>query len=535
MSAPNDNRGQGSSRSSPPHIVQTILESFTRCLAPIDECSSPSNHNNNMDLGGNNSSGIAGSAASATGGCDGSRAAAAAVSLSISSSNDSKNSKSRSNNNNNNNVMKAAPRPRSTTAIASTTTNNNNKGRSRKSNSSGSSSSTRPIPTAEELNERSMKRKLEIFRGSGASGGTSSSRNTTTGGSSSSSSNNLVVQQQQQNNNNNNNRGRQSPQTSDDDEEILRLTQQNSRYRFGNPFGYVGGGCGLGHLPSHDNNDLHDVSSNSPNRNSNSSPLFTNLGRQMGRFGCGTTTGSGGRWSPPGFLCFATPVRSNSDDGGEGGEYGDHNLAHLSDDKLTADEFLSRHGGIGGNTNNSAHAAPLPPKQVSPEHGNTNSSNDGRNSAMSNQNGGTGGSVYTEMSGTDAQTIESTLYFDQKYSHVIQTRPPMPLFQENIVTSCGEESYSYCGGGTTSIGGVGANNNSGGSSSSFLFGEGLFSGMNNNNNNVVVGNEISTIIKKRTSSQQCEIDRAQQREMDRTIAAGLSNNMNYEYNSHTRR
>jgi hypothetical protein len=58
----------------------------------------------------------------------------------------------------------------------------------------------------------------------------------------------------------------------------------------------------------------------------------------------------------------------------------------------------------------------------------------------------------------------------------------------------------------------------------------------NNNNNVVVGNEISTIIKKSTSSQQCEIDRAQQREMDRaTIAAGLSNNMNYEYSSHTRR
>jgi hypothetical protein len=379
-----------------------------------------------------------------------------------------------------------------------------------------------------------MKRKLEIFRGSGAGGGTSSSRNTTTGGSGSS-SNNLVVQQQQ--NNNNNNRGRQSPQTSDDDEEILRLTQQNSRYRFGNPFGYVGGGgCGLGHLPSHDNNDHHDVSS--PNSNhSNSSPLFTNLGRQMGRFGCGTgtTTGSGGRWSPPGFLCFATPVRSNSDDG-EGGEYGDTNLAHLSDDKLTADEFLSRHGGIGGNNNSTA---PPPPKQVSPEHNNTNSSNDGRNSAMSNQNGGAGGSVYTEMSGTDAQTIESTLYFDQKYSHVIQTRPPMPLFQENIVTSCGEESYSYCGGGTTSIGGGGgggANNSSGGSSSSFLFGEGLFSSGMNNNNNVVLGNEISTIIKKRTTSQQREIDRAQQREMDRaTIAAGLSNNMNYEYNSHTRR
>lgn len=484
MSAPNNNnRGQAGS-SQPPHVVQTILESFTRCFAPIDECSSPSS-NHSMDLGGScYSSGITG-AASATGGgggCDG----RAAVSRSISSSNDSKNSKSRNNNNNNNNMK--APRPRS-----STTTNNEGRRKS------SSNSSTRPIPTAEELNERSMKRKLEIFRGSGQSSSRVPTTTTTTTGSS---SNNLVQQQD-------NNRGKspQSHQTTttttsdddDDDEEILRLTQNSAR---NNTFGLVFGGCGLGHyLPSHDNNeDVSSPNNNNHHRHGNSSsPLFTNCGR-MG-------FGTGGQWSPPGFLCFATPVRSNSGGGGGDGDDGD-NLAHVSDDKLTADEFLSRHGGGGGgggisygngmngsNNNSSTSAPPPPPKQVSPEHNTTSSQsqspkNDGRNSAMSNQGGS---SVYTEI--TDAQTIESTLYFDQKYSHVIQTRPPMPLFQENIVTSCGDESYYDCGTNTTTTTGS-TGGGGGGGGSSFLFGEGLFS-------NSKVGNEISTIIyntkKKRTS------------------------------------
>jgi len=459
MSAPNNNIGQGSSQpsssSSPPHVVQTILESFTRCFAPINECSSPSS-NHTMDFGGNcYSSGITG-AASAT-----------AV-----SSNDSMNSKQ------SRNITTKVPRTRSS-SIATATKNEGGR-RSRKS-SSGSSS--RPIPTPEEINERSLKRKLEIFRGSG---GQSSSRvvqpearNTSATAASTtttSSSNNLVVRQQEDNNNNSRGQSPHSHQTStsdddDDEEEILRLTQNSRRHRFGPPFG----GCGLGYLPdSHDNNNDEDH-----NNYSRRSPLFTNLGRRMG-------FGSGGRWSPPtGFLCFATPVRSNS--GGEGD--GDI-VAHLSDDNLTADEFLSRHGG-GGGGNNSAHATappPPPPKQVSPEHATTTSqsqspNNDGRCSAMSNQGGG---SVYTEI--TDAQTIESALYFDQKYSHVIQTRPPMPLFQENMVTSYGD---SYCRGtsstGTTSSGGGG-----GGGSSFLLFGKGLLSNSN-------VGNEISTIItKKRT-------------------------------------
>ena len=420
-----------------------------------------------MDFGGN---------------CYGSGDIAGAASATAVSSNDSMNSKSR------NNITTKVPRTRSS-SIATTT----NEG-GRRSRKSSSSSISRPIPTPEELNERSLKRKLEIFRGSG---GQSSSRvqpeagNTTAATAASttttSSSNNLVRQRED----NNDSRG-QSPhshQTStsdddDDEEEILRLTQNSRRHRFGPPFG----GCGLGYLP-----DSHDDNNHDEDDNSRRSPLFTNLGRRMG-------FGSGGRWSPPtGFLCFATPVRSNS--GGEGDGVDGDIVAHLSDDNLTADEFLSRHGGGGGgggggNTNNgkggnnSAYAAPPPPppKQVSPEHATATSqsqspNNDGLCSAMSNQGGC--GSVYTEI--TDAQTIESALYFDQKYSHVIQTRPPMPLFQENMVTSYGDP---YCRGtstGTTSSGGGG-----GGGSSFLLFGEGLFSNSN-------VGNEISTIItKKRT-------------------------------------
>lgn len=34
---------------------------------------------------------------------------------------------------------------------------------------------------------------------------------------------------------------------------------------------------------------------------------------------------------------------------------------------------------------------------------------------------------------SEEETISSTLYFDQKYCHVAQTRPPMPLFQEHML------------------------------------------------------------------------------------------------------
>ncbi|KAL7486031.1 hypothetical protein ACHAW6_011630 [Cyclotella cf. meneghiniana] len=90
-------------------------------------------------------------------------------------------------------------------------------------------------------------------------------------------------------------------------------------------------------------------------------------------------------------LCFATPVRTAS------AEQADK----FSDDQLTADEFVERHS---GNPN------------VTPQ---LEVSHDGSES----QSRGFG----------EDDTITSTLYFDQKYSHVVQTRPPMPLFHSQMV------------------------------------------------------------------------------------------------------
>ena len=107
-------------------------------------------------------------------------------------------------------------------------------------------------------------------------------------------------------------------------------------------------------------------------------------------------------------LCFATPVRTASME----------DIANLSDDKLTDDEYLRKHvGGLAA----------------------------GDDAGVEGMRGG-GGCIITPQSCFDSpgqvdpstsyceeETISSTLYFDQKYSHVVQTRPPMPLFEENIV------------------------------------------------------------------------------------------------------
>ena len=38
----------------------------------------------------------------------------------------------------------------------------------------------------------------------------------------------------------------------------------------------------------------------------------------------------------------------------------------------------------------------------------------------------------------EEESANSTFYLEQKFSHVIQTRPPMPLFKENML-SCGDD------------------------------------------------------------------------------------------------
>mmetsp|Transcript_22390 Transcript_22390/g.46085 ORF Transcript_22390/g.46085 Transcript_22390/m.46085 type:complete len:513 (+) Transcript_22390:602-2140(+) len=100
-------------------------------------------------------------------------------------------------------------------------------------------------------------------------------------------------------------------------------------------------------------------------------------------------------------LCFATPVRS----------YAPDDFGNLSDDKLTADEFIQRHGGVQiGRVARSNHDTPELETSID-------------------------GSVSEGF--VEDETITSTLYFDQKYSHVVQTRPPMPLFHSQII-QCSE-------------------------------------------------------------------------------------------------
>ena len=81
-------------------------------------------------------------------------------------------------------------------------------------------------------------------------------------------------------------------------------------------------------------------------------------------------------------LCFATPVRTASPE----------NVERLPDDTLTDDEYAERYGGT--------EAVLATPEAL-------------------------------ETSYNEDETITSTLYFDHRFSHLPQNRPPMPLFTED--------------------------------------------------------------------------------------------------------
>ncbi|KAL3785745.1 hypothetical protein ACHAWO_009531 [Cyclotella atomus] len=131
------------------------------------------------------------------------------------------------------------------------------------------------------------------------------------------------------------------------EEEIANLT--SSRKRFA---------CGLG---QHENGPMASIAK------------FFNLRPQPNPFG----------------ICFATPVRTASAEAAE----------KFTDDQLTTEEFISRH----------AHDPTITPElQISQDT-----------------------SDLSRLGEDD--TVTSTLYFDQKYAHVIQTRPPMPLFHSQAV------------------------------------------------------------------------------------------------------
>ena len=311
----NNNRGQNKQQQSAA-VVQTILESFTRCFNPID-----------TDLGCTKVNGGGSSS--------------------------------------NNSSRRSSPinhlyGGHDNRAVSRSTSSGDRKVQNAMSNDvDGKKSSSRKKKqlSAKELEERSMKRKLEIFRGASdnsknSQGGAKKLDRTRTPPSGSSSSREPSPTSQI---------ATATPEQtgqlalSDDEEELIRLTQSRKRFS-----------CGM-NLPSSTGRATSPIS--------NVGSGVVNLFRQAQK-----------------GLCFATPVRTASPE----------DIANLSDDKLTDDEFLCRH--------------PLAKKdiaQVSP----TDTTQD------------------LNCSYNEEETITSTLYFDQKYSHVVQTRPPMPLFQENMLSS----------------------------------------------------------------------------------------------------
>lgn len=319
-------------------VVQTILESFTRCFNPIDVGCSKINNNSNsngayqqqrqssssspysqlfgLNIGNNNNG---------NGNGGGGGGACGAVSRSTSS-----------------NEMKDT-----------TTMTYDAQGIAKAKKSAHYANSLRKM-SAEALAERSLKRKLEIFR---APSGRDTSPQQRRGSSPTSSR-----RQPSPATPNNDNIATATPsqteqlKLSDDEEELIRLTQSRKRFA-----------CGVNFPEARPGSPLLSLGS-----------LFQQAQKPFG-------------------LCFATPVRTASPE----------DIHKLSDDKLTDDEYALRHPLTGGGEGGQSAA------QVSPE------------------------TQGDHQSYNEEETITSTLYFDQKYSHVVQTRPPMPLFQENML-SCTE-------------------------------------------------------------------------------------------------
>jgi len=317
MSSPPNNNSNNNNKGQSAAVVQTILESFTRCFNPID-----------TDLGCTKVNG---------GGSSSNNSSRRSSPINHLFGHDNRGAVSRSTSSTDRKLQNAM-----------------NYDVDGKKNSSRKKKQL----SAKELEERSMKRKLEIFRGASdnsknSQGGAKKLDRTRTPPSGSSSSREPSPTSQQI--------ATATPEQtgqlalSDDEEELIRLTQSKQRFA-----------CGM-NLPSSTGRATSPIS--------NVGSGVVNLFRQAQK-----------------GLCFATPVRTASPE----------DIANLSDDKLTDYEFLCRH--------------PLAKKdiaQVSP----TDTTQD------------------LNCSYNEEETITSTLYFDQKYSHVVQTRPPMPLFQENMLSS----------------------------------------------------------------------------------------------------
>jgi hypothetical protein len=356
QTTPQHGQQQQQQQQQPQHVVQTILESFAKCFSP------PFDDARGVVVGGGGGVGVSGFSRT--------------VSRSLSSS-DSRNG-----------GAARCPLTGGMDAHHHATTT-----RTRTNNATVAA---RRKPSAEELEERSMKRKLEIFRGNDGGGW---SRDEVVG-------HKFAPPRSRRRPPNERRHGRLMPQqphrqsgispqtavigssdlvsSEEEEDEVLRLAQ-SSRGRFA---------CG--------------------------SPI-TSIGKMFGdMYGMGYAASNG-------FLCFATPVRSVS---GEGG------VVDLDDDDLTADEYKSRHGGevAGGGAGGGGLRSRrrMDPPTISGQWRGM----DGGGGMAEAIDDPPDSSTYCGFA--EEESANSTFYFDQKYSHVVQTRPPMPLFQENML-GCSED------------------------------------------------------------------------------------------------
>ncbi len=339
-------RGQQQQQQQQP-VIQTLMESFTRCFNPLNHhsgCTKIINggcgsDDEEVDVVRRSSSFRDGELSSS-----GSRA----VSRTSTSSSEARKKKQRGDGDNRNN--------QSNTMVAFD------------DDAIRRQSSHRKL-SGEYLEERSMKRKLEIFRCDGATARLPAKLKPRQGTSTGHARNNSTTP-----------RDRSSPQSSSssDDEDLIRLAQSSSRERFS---------CGI--------NLNHDSPISNVAR-------FLNMGLIEAQ--------------KPFGLCFATPVRASSRE----------DVSKLSDDRLTAEEFFQRH------PHDAATTTFLNANEITPDRNH-------HNNVGSNNNATAADSSYNED-----ETITSTLYFDHKYSHLVQTRPPMPLFREDMLNS-GDGDGNYCG------------------------------------------------------------------------------------------
>ena len=111
-------------------------------------------------------------------------------------------------------------------------------------------------------------------------------------------------------------------------------------------------------------------------------------------------------------LCFATPVRTSSRE----------DVSNLSDWKLTDEEFEARRRAQAENEATLACHADV--KRCLYDSGDEN---------LLGIPHADESSVSLSEEDEEEETITSASYFESKYSHVVQTTPPMPLFDENRI------------------------------------------------------------------------------------------------------